>query len=99
MLVLPKWSARKAGAYVLGDLPEKDRALEGDTLMCKHCQKHWIMQVGSGTQRGWCISCGGPTCGKPRCEQPCYGGMLHFMRQIECMEAKGRWFSMLGIGR
>ena len=98
MLVLPKWTARKASAYVRGDLPEKDAALERDCLQCKHCQMTWYVQPGSGAKRGWCFTCGGPTCGKPRCEQHC-GGQLHFMREIERMEAKGRWFESLGLGR
>ena len=98
MLVLPKWIARKASGYVRGDLPEKDAALEGDTLSCRHCQAFWIVKPGSGEKRGWCFLCNGPTCGKPRCMQHC-GGQLHFMREIENMERKGRWFESIGVGR
>ena len=96
LLVNPQWTSRKAAAYVRGDFPEKDAALEADMLMCKHCQMTWYVKPGSGIKRGWCYSCQGPTCGKPRCEQHC-GGRLHFMRDIERMEAKGRWLrSILG---
>ena len=98
MLVLPKWTARKASAYVRGDLPEKDAALERDCLQCKHCQMVWYVQPGSGRAHRWCHNCGGWTCHKPRCLQDC-SGELHFMREIERMEAKGRWFQSLGIGR
>lgn len=95
LLVNPRWTARKAAAYVRGDLPEKDAAFEGDTLMCKHCGFHWILQPGSGIKRSWCASCAGPLCARhPRCEYPC-GGQLHFMKAIERMEAKGRWLACI----
>ena len=94
LLVNPQWTSRKASAYVRGDLPEKDAALEADMLMCKHCQMTWYIQPGSGIKRGWCYSCQGPTCGKPRCMQHC-GGQLHFMKEIEKMEAKGRWLARI----
>jgi hypothetical protein len=94
MLVLPKWTVKKAAAYSVGDLPEKDRAEEADWLQCCHCQMNWKVLPGSGEKRGWCYSCGQVTCGKPRCQQHC-GGMLHFMRKIEAIEAKGRFLAGL----
>lgn len=36
---------------------------EADTLQCVHCQAHWVVQPGSGRQRGFCMRCMGPTCG------------------------------------
>ena len=98
MLVLPKFIYRKSAGYIRGDLPEKDAALEGDVAMCAHCQYFWHIKPGSGEKRGWCWSCQKALCGKPRCMQHC-GGQLHFMREIENMERKGRWFESLGIGR
>ena len=43
----------------------------GDMLMCVHCQMHWIIQPGSGMERGFCLNCNGPTCGKQHCETNC----------------------------
>jgi hypothetical protein len=58
----------------------------GETLMCVHCQKHWIVQPGSGMQRGFCLNCDGPTCGKQHCEEHC----VPFEKAIEQAEARGR---------
>lgn len=78
-------------------LPGQDNG--GDTLMCVHCQYHWIIQPGSGAQRGWCGRCGGPTCGKRACETTC----VPFERAIELMESKNRLFdaarNIFGFGR
>lgn len=64
--------------------------VESDTLMCMHCQMHWQVQPGSGKQRGWCLNCGGPTCGKQKCEEEC----VPFMRAIEDMERQSRNYEM-----
>lgn len=48
-----------------------DGLAEHDTLQCVHCGMHWIVQLGSGRKRGWCWKCGGPSCGKKRCETRC----------------------------
>ena len=96
LLVNPRWTSRKAAAYVRGDLPEKDAAFEADMLMCKHCQHTWYMQPGSGIKRSWCTSCNGPLCCRtPRCSRVCGGSSAHFMREIERMEAKGRWLARI----
>lgn len=87
LLVTPQWSVPRPAAYFRGDLPEKDRIYEGDMLQCKHCQFTWAVKPGSGTKRGWCYNCGGPTCGKPHCLQVCE----HFMKAIERMEARSRF--------
>ena len=94
MLVLPRWTVKKAAAYSVGDLPEKDRAEEADWLQCRHCQYSFKVMPGSGEKRGYCWSCQGVTCGKAMCEQHC-GGTLHFMRKIEAIEARGRWLASL----
>ena len=39
----------------------------GETLQCVHCCCHWLRRPGSGTVRGFCLSCGGPVCGGPKC--------------------------------
>jgi hypothetical protein len=39
----------------------------GETLQCAHCMMHWVRRPGSGTRRGFCLHCAGPTCGKPGC--------------------------------
>ena len=38
-----------------------------DTLTCVHCDLTWIRIPGSGRKRGWCMECGGVTCGKREC--------------------------------
>ena len=38
--------------------------VESDTLMCVHCGRHWQVKPGSGTIRGFCGKCNGPTCGE-----------------------------------
>ncbi len=55
---------------------------EGDTAMCVHCQRHWIIKPGSGAVRGFCAKCNGVTCGKMKCENEC----LPFARELELME-------------
>ena len=44
---------------------------EGETLQCVHCGMHWRVQPGSGRQRGYCMNCDGPTCGKKVCMTKC----------------------------
>lgn len=57
---------------------------EGETLMCIHCQKHWMIRPGSGMARGWCSNCDGPTCGKLKCETEC----VYFEKSIEIQEGR-----------
>lgn len=66
--------------------PGESAAETGETLMCVHCQKHWIIKPGSGMQRGFCFNCDGPTCGKQHCEEHC----VPFEKAIEQSEAQGR---------
>jgi hypothetical protein len=42
--------------------------IEADTVMCVHCNRHWVWQQGSGRKRGWCMRCNGITCGLPTCD-------------------------------
>lgn len=53
--------------YLIGP----DGNVAGETLMCRHCQAHWVVQMGSGKQRGFCLKCMGPTCGASACETEC----------------------------
>jgi hypothetical protein len=39
----------------------------GETLQCVHCGGHWIMEPGSGRERGFCARCMGPVCGMRNC--------------------------------
>lgn len=39
----------------------------GETRQCVHCGRHWIMVKGSGRIRGYCMNCGGITCGSKEC--------------------------------
>ncbi len=56
--------------------------VEGETLMCVHCQHIWIIRPGSGISRGFCMNCDGPTCGRGHCETHC----VPFEKVIEAQE-------------
>lgn len=68
----------KEGAIVV------DGQHTGATLQCQHCGGHWQVRSGSGKQRGWCMNCGGPTCGCAACDL-----CVPFEIQLEFMEGKG----------
>ena len=55
------------------------------TLMCAHCQMHWMVRPGSGINRGFCVRCAAPTCGKQRCFDRCDP----WEKRVERMEARG----------
>ena len=73
------------GAIIITD-PERPYDSERDTVMCAHCQKHWIPEPGSGRERGWCLRCNGPTCGQQVCNEHC----IPWEKRIEVMEGKHR---------
>ena len=56
---------------------------EVDMLSCSHCQGQWIVRPGSGTQRGWCFRCAGPTCGSKACD-----ACVPFEMALEVMESR-----------
>lgn len=59
---------RPAGTIIVqgpGGLP-----VQRETHRCCHCQKHFLVQRGSGRLRGLCSRCGGVTCG-PTCSSAC----------------------------
>mgnify|MGYP001608604678 CR=1 FL=1 len=64
---------------------EGDTRVERDSLTCCHCHYAWFVTPGSGNQRGWCLSCMGPTCGKGAC-QPC----VPFLKKLEQEESRQR---------
>jgi hypothetical protein len=59
-----RWSG--TGGYHITVHPDKP-AVERDTTQCVHCMKHWVVEPGSGKQRGWCSKCNGPHCGGRDC--------------------------------
>jgi len=59
--------------------------VEGDTLQCVHCGCHFFTKPGSGKQRGWCMRCNGPHCGRANCWE-----CVPFMKRIEQQEARER---------
>ncbi len=78
-------SVRRPNGHILITDPDGGDS-GGDTVMCVHCQMHWIIKPGSGRSRGFCFNCGGVTCGKQGCEEHC----VPFEKAIEEMEARGR---------
>ncbi len=78
-------TARRPMAHVTITDPDAPMQ-EYDTLMCMHCQAHWIVEPGSGRRRGWCNSCNGPTCGSESCATTC----LHWEKMFEQIESQGR---------
>jgi hypothetical protein len=60
--------------------------VERDTVACVHCRAHWVIQPGSGRERGFCRNCMGPTCGGPLCMDDC----VPYWQQIEAIERADR---------
>ncbi len=59
---------KEAGTITLID-PGADRPiLEVGTLQCVHCGGHFQPRPGSGIERGFCMNCNGPVCGRS-CEK------------------------------
>lgn len=82
----PVRSVRRPAGYVEIVSPDASVSQGGETLMCVHCQMHWIVKPGSGKSRGFCMRCDGPTCGKLMCEIRC----VPFEKMIEEREARAR---------
>lgn len=79
-------STRRPAGYVEVTSPDFPTPQGGETLMCVHCQMHWVVEPGSGRRRGWCWKCNGPTCGKYNCEMGC----MPFEKALEMSEARDR---------
>lgn len=71
-----------------------DGTVENDTARCVHCGGHF--NVGKASVK-WCGSCHDTVCEKAACSAPCERGALHFMREIEKQEARGRLLRAMGI--
>ena len=81
MRVFGRHSASKAKGWFLDESGNPT----SDTLQCIHCQAHWQFVPGSGRKRGYCMNCGGPTCGKKDCETNCE----HWEKKLERIEKGG----------
>lgn len=62
MRVINRFEPRAHGAIVV------DGREIGSTLQCCHCGGHFVSVKGSGARRGYCLRCGGVTCGSPACD-------------------------------
>lgn len=51
------------------------------TLMCIHCNQHFLNIRIPGKARGWCSNCNAPVCHKPECDT-----CVPFMQMIENIE-------------
>lgn len=80
-MLIPKYTTRRPSGLVIVTGP--GGVQERDTLACVHCQAHWIVRPGSGRTRGWCLKCGGPTCGAPGCD-----ACVPFEKKLELMESR-----------
>jgi hypothetical protein len=56
-----------------------------ETAKCCHCAYVFEIKRGSGTDRGFCMKCFEPTCGKQECD-PCYP----FLKKLDDYEKKMR---------
>ena len=81
MASLQRIPRKPSGAVILFG---PDGVTDGETLMCSHCQMHWVIRPGSGTERGWCWRCAGPLCGKKACMSRC----IPWEMAIEAMESR-----------
>ncbi len=75
-----KHTSTKAKGTVIITGPEA--MVEGDTLQCVHCQRHWVVRVRSGIHRGFCTNCMGPTCGQQKCVE-----CVPFEKKLDLYEA------------
>lgn len=81
---MPEHTVRKPHGHVIISSAD-GRTSEQQTLSCCHCGAHWIVQPGSGTRRGFCLKCMGPTCGAPEC-----GTCLPVEKFLEQVEKNAR---------
>jgi hypothetical protein len=83
-----------AGAIMFDGGSQGGFTVVGETLQCVHCAKHWMMQPGSGHERGFCLKCMGPTCGRQMCYE-----CVPQEKWLELMEARGRMEANLRLLR
>ena len=72
-----KWEGKQYAGTIIVDGQEI-----GHTLQCVHCNRHFLSIAGSGARRGWCMNCGGVTCGHGDCDR-----CMPFEKRLELFEA------------
>lgn len=90
-MLIPKHIALRAKGYATWTHPDQ-KMEEKDTMQCIHCGAHWMVEVGSGIQRGWCTVCNGPHCGQQAC---CT--CLPLEKMMDVIERKSRSDYYMGI--
>jgi hypothetical protein len=83
MISIPRSSVLRPHATIIISDPDRPNEIHMDVLSCVHCQMCWVVQIGSGRQRGYCSRCAGVTCGSKACCN-CDGPME---RRLELYEA------------
>ena len=79
---------RSKGKGVLLFSPhDSDKDQGQHTITCCHCNHVFIIQPGSGKERGWCFMCGASTCGDRRCS-PALNGCAPFEKKLEAYERR-----------
>jgi len=78
-------SARKSDGYAVWSKPD-GKVEEKDTTQCVHCGGHWMVDPGSGIQRGYCIKCDGLLCGAKNCVEHC----IPLEKMLDVIERKAR---------
>lgn len=74
-------SKREAGTIIISDPGSDKPLLEVATLQCCHCGGHWVPRPGSGMERGFCMNCNGPVCGRD-----CAGSCIPVEQMLENIE-------------
>ena len=77
-------SARSPHGGIILSGPEG--TYQRDTVQCCHCGMHWIVEPGSGRQRGFCMKCMQVTCGAENC-QAC----IPTEQKLDIHEKEGIW--------
>ena len=85
-VLLPSHTRPKAHGVLIATHWDGTRE-ERDVLTCAHCQYIWEVVPGSGRERGWCLRCAGPTCGRAPCARR---GCVPFKKWLDTVERKAR---------
>lgn len=81
-VVILKHSVSRPHGTLIVTNRDSGRDYQRDYLQCCHCQFVWLVQPGSGIQRGYCTLCGQVTCGRDCCQR-----CTPFERRLEQYEA------------
>jgi hypothetical protein len=84
-------TARKPAGHIV--ITSDGPLVERDTRQCVHCAAHFVVEPGSGTVRGWCRRCAGPTCGAAKCNT-----CLPFEAWLDEVERRASRDHRLGLG-